>query len=111
MGAELFLLDDGWFGNKYPRVNDRAGPGDWQANRKRFPDGLASAAADASKRNLKFGIWIEPEMVNSQSELFEQHPNWVIAQPKRELELQRNQLVLDLTRPAVQRFEWQVISR
>ena len=110
LGVELFLLDDGWFGNKYPRVNDHAGLGDWQPNRSRLPDGLAPLAAEAVKRGLRFGIWMEPEMVNPKSELFEQHPDWVIAQPKRELELQRNQLVLDLTRPDVQAFEWQSIQ-
>jgi alpha-galactosidase len=110
LGVELFLLDDGWFGNKYPRVNDHAGLGDWQPNRSRLPDGLAPLAAEAVKRGLRFGIWMEPEMVNPKSELFEQHPGWVIAQPKRELELQRNQLVLDLTRPEVQAFEWQSIQ-
>jgi alpha-galactosidase len=109
IGAELFLLDDGWFGNKYPRVNDRAALGDWQPNRQRLPGGLAPLATEAVKRGLRFGIWMEPEMVNPKSELFEQHPDWVIAQPKRELELQRNQLVLDLTRAEVQQFEWQVI--
>ena len=110
LGVELFLLDDGWFGNKYPRVNDHAGLGDWQPNRSRLPDGLAPLAAEAVKRGLRFGIWMEPEMVNPKSELFEQHPDWVIAQPKRELELQRNQMVLDLTRPEVQAFEWQSIQ-
>jgi alpha-galactosidase len=110
IGTELFLLDDGWFGNKYPRVNDRAGLGDWDPNRKRLPKGIAPLAAEANKRGLQFGIWIEPEMVNPKSELFEKHPEWVIRQPKRELELQRNQLVLDLTRPDVQKFEWQVIQ-
>ncbi len=110
IGTELFLLDDGWFGNKYPRVNDAAGLGDWQPNRARLPDGLAPLAAEAVKRGLRFGIWMEPEMVNPKSELFDQHPDWVIRQPKRELELQRNQLVLDLTRPAVQDFEWSVIK-
>jgi len=70
----------------------------------------APLAAEAVKRGLRFGIWIEPEMVNPKSELFEQHPDWVIRQPKRELELQRNQLVLDLTRPAVQEFEWNTIK-
>jgi alpha-galactosidase len=105
IGAELFLLDDGWFGNKYPRVNDHAGLGDWQPNRQRLPDGLAPLAAEAVKRGLRFGIWMEPEMVNPRSELYERHPDWVIAQPRRELELQRNQLVLDLTRPEVQAFE------
>ncbi len=110
IGTELFLLDDGWFGNKYPRVDDRAGLGDWEPNRKRLPNGLAPLAAEAIKQGLTFGIWIEPEMVNPKSELFEKHPDWVIAQPKRELELQRNQLVLDLTRPEVQKFEWKVIQ-
>jgi alpha-galactosidase len=109
LGVELFLLDDGWFANKHPRVNDDAGLGDWQPNRSRLPDGLAPLAAEAVKRGLRFGIWMEPEMVNPKSELFEQHPDWVIRQPKRELELQRNQLVLDLTRPEVQAFEWQSI--
>jgi alpha-galactosidase len=110
LGVELFLLDDGWFGNKYPRVNDHAGLGDWQPNKSRLPDGLAPLAGAAVKSGLRFGIWMEPEMVNPKSALFEQHPDWVIRQPKRELELQRNQLVLDLTRPKVQQFEWQTIS-
>lgn len=111
IGTELFLLDDGWFGNKYPRVNDNAGLGDWQPNHQRLPEGLAPLAAAAVQRGLRFGIWMEPEMVNPKSELFEQHPDWVIRQPKRELELQRNQLVLDLTRPAVQQFEWETIQK
>lgn len=110
IGTELFLLDDGWFGNKYPRINDGAGLGDWQPNRKRLPNGLTPLAGEAVKQGLRFGIWLEPEMVNPKSELFEHHPDWVIAQPKRELELQRNQLVLDLTRPDVQQFEWQTIA-
>jgi len=110
LGVELFLLDDGWFGNKYPRVNDHAGLGDWQPNHQRLPDGLAPLAATAVKDGLRFGIWMEPEMVNPQSELFDQHPDWVIAQPKRALELTRNQMVLDLTRPEVQAFEWQSIQ-
>ena len=110
LGVELFLLDDGWFGNKHPRVSDNAGLGDWQPNKSRLPDGLAPLAAEAVKRGLRFGIWMEPEMVNPKSELFEQHPDWVIAQPKRPLELQRNQLVLDLTHPEVQAFEWQSIQ-
>ena len=110
IGTELFLLDDGWFGNKYPRTNDEAGLGDWQPNRQRFPNGLAPLGAEANRNGLQFGIWMEPEMVNPKSELFEKHPDWVIRQPKRELELQRNQLVLDLTRPAVQGFVWQTIQ-
>ncbi|HWQ92926.1 MAG TPA: alpha-galactosidase, partial [Clostridia bacterium] len=101
--------DDGWFANKYPRVNDKAGLGDWEPNAKRLPQGLAPLARAAMDQGLDFGIWIEPEMVNPKSELFERHPDWVIRQPKRELELQRNQLTLDLTRPAVQAFEWKTI--
>jgi alpha-galactosidase len=110
MGVELFLLDDGWFGNKYPRVDDKAGLGDWEPNRKRLPNGLAPLAAEAIKDGLQFGIWLEPEMVNPKSQLFDKHPSWVIRQPKRELELQRNQLTLDLTRPEVQKFEWSVLQ-
>jgi len=110
IGTELFLLDDGWFGNQYPRVDDHAGLGDWQPNRQRLPNGLAPLAAEAVKRGLRFGIWMEPEMVNPKSELFDAHPDWAIRQPKRELELQRNQLVLDLTRPEVQTQEWNVIQ-
>ena len=110
IGVELFLLDDGWFGNEYPRVNDHAGLGDWQPNRSRFPDGLAPLAAAAVQQGLRFGIWMEPEMVNPNSELFHKHPDWVVSQPKRDLELQRNQMVLDLTRPQVQEFEWNTIK-
>ncbi len=109
MGVELFLLDDGWFANKYARTNDHAGLGDWEPNRRRFARGLAPLAREAVNAGLEFGIWLEPEMVNPASELFEQHPDWVIRQPHRELELQRNQLTLDLTRPEVRRFEWEVI--
>jgi len=110
MGVELFLLDDGWFGNKYPRVNDKAGLGDWEPNRERLPKGLTPLAAAAVQEGLRFGIWLEPEMVNPKSELFDKHADWVIRQPKRELELQRNQLTLDMTRPEVQAFEWKVIQ-
>jgi len=110
LGVELFLLDDGWFGNKYPRVNDHAGLVTG-SQIVAVAGRLAPLAAEAVKRGLRFGIWMEPEMVNPKSELFEQHPDWVICQPKRELELQRNQLVLDLTRPAVQKFEWNTIKK
>jgi alpha-galactosidase len=110
LGVELFLLDDGWFGNRYPRVNDGAGLGDWQPNAKRFPGGLAPLAVAAVKDGLRFGIWLEPEMVNPNSDLFHAHPDWAIVQPKRAPDLSRSQLVLDLTRPEVQQFEWKAIS-
>lgn len=110
LGAELFLLDDGWFGNRHPRDNDRAGLGDWQVNTTKVPHGLAYLATEAHTRGIGFGIWLEPEMTNPLSELFEQHPDWVIRQPKRDLLFGRNQLVLDLTRPAVKDFVWKVVD-
>jgi len=110
LGVELFLLDDGWFGNKHPRDNDRAGLGDWEVNRKKLPQGLEHLADEAKKRGLGFGIWIEPEMVNPQSELFEAHRDWAIVQRNREPELSRYQLVLDLTRPDVQQHAWKSIA-
>ena len=111
IGADTFLLDDGWFGNRHPRNDDRAGLGDWQVNTNKLPQGLAYLASEANKRGVNFGIWIEPEMVNPASDLFEQHPDWVIRQPHRELELSRNQLDLDLTRPEVREFAWQVVDQ
>jgi alpha-galactosidase len=110
LGVDLFLLDDGWFGNKHPRDNDRAGLGDWQVNAKKLPHGLSFLADEAKKRGIGFGIWLEPEMVNPASELFEKHPDWVIRQPQRELQFGRNQLVLDLTRPETKAFAAQVID-
>jgi alpha-galactosidase len=111
LGAELFLLDDGWFGNKHPRDHDRAGLGDWEVNRRKLPRGLSHLADEARKRGLRFGIWLEPEMVNPQSELYEQHPDWIIGQPHRELLLSRHQLVLDLGRPEVKEHAWRVVER
>jgi alpha-galactosidase len=110
-GMEIFLLDDGWFGNgKYARVNDHAGLGDWQPNLARFPHGLEPLVRSALDRQLRFGIWMEPEMVNPASELYRRHPEWVITQPHRPASLFRNQLVLDLTRPEVQRFVFDAID-
>jgi alpha-galactosidase len=111
LGAELFLLDDGWFGNKHPRDDDEAGLGDWEVNARKLPHGLGYLAAEARKRGLGFGIWLEPEMVNPRSELYERHPDWVIAQPHRELRLSRHQLVLDLTRPEAKEHAWQAVER
>ena len=104
LGVDMFLLDDGWFGNKYPRNNDRAGLGDWQENRLKLPHGLGYLVKEAARDSIKFGIWIEPEMVNPKSELYEQHPDWVIRQPDRPEIYFRNQLVLDVSNPAVQDF-------
>ncbi|MFT3753354.1 MAG: alpha-galactosidase [Paludibacter sp.] len=111
MGFELFLLDDGWFGEKYPRNNDNAGLGDWTVNKKKLPNGLGYLVNEAAKNKIKFGIWLEPEMVNPKSELYEKHPDWVITQPNRPLDLVRNQLILDLSNPKVQEYVYSVIDK
>jgi len=110
IGADTFLLDDGWFGNAHPRDNDHAGLGDWQVNTNKLPHGLSYLASEANQRGIHFGIWIEPEMVDPDSNLFEKHPDWAIQQPHREFIYERNQLDLDLSRPAVQDFVWGVVS-
>ncbi|WEK37491.1 MAG: alpha-galactosidase [Candidatus Pseudobacter hemicellulosilyticus] len=110
LGVDLFLLDDGWFANKYPRNGDNAGLGDWQANKTKLPNGIASLVKEAKNNEVKFGIWIEPEMVNPKSELYEKHPDWVVKQPKREEYYFRNQLVLDLSNPKVQDFVFGVVD-
>ena len=110
LGVDLFLLDDGWFANKYPRNDDHAGLGDWQENKVKLPNGIASLVEEATKDSIKFGIWIEPEMVNPKSELYEKHPDWVIKQPQRDEYYFRNQLVLDLTNPKVQDFVFGIVD-
>ncbi|CAN5433697.1 alpha-galactosidase [soil metagenome] len=111
LGMELFLLDDGWFGVKYPRDGDDQGLGDWIPDPKKLPNGIATLVEEAHRRGLKFGIWLEPEMVNPRSDLFERHPDWAIQQPKRTLETQRNQLVLDLTRPEVKEYVFGLVEK
>lgn len=110
LGVDLFLLDDGWFANKYPRNDDRAGLGDWQENRKKLPQGIGYLVREASKAGVKFGIWVEPEMVSPKSELYEQHRDWVLRQPERPEHYYRNQLVLDLANPEVQDFVYGVLD-
>ncbi len=111
LGVEMFLLDDGWFANKYPRSSDHAGLGDWEAMESKLPNGIPGLVKAAEKAGVKFGIWIEPEMVNPKSELFEKHPEWVIALPNRETYYYRNQLVLDLSNPTVQEYVFGVVDR
>ena len=110
LGVDLSLLDDGWFGNKYPRNNDDAGLGDWQENKKKLPSGLGYLVKEAKKEGVKFGIWIEPEMVNPKSELYEKHVDWVIKQPNRTEIYYRNQMVLDLSNPEVQDFVFGIVD-
>lgn len=110
LGVDLFLLDDGWFGNKYPRKDDTQGLGDWQETKTKLPNGLGHLVQTATKEGVKFGIWIEPEMVNPKSELYEKHRDWVLELPNREPNYYRNQLVLDLTNPKVQDFVFGVVD-
>lgn len=110
LGVDMFLLDDGWFANKYPRANDGAGLGDWEVNHAKLPGGIPALVQAAKEADVKFGIWIEPEMVNPKSELFEKHPDWVITLPNRTTYYFRNQLVLDLTNPKVQDYVYSVVE-
>lgn len=111
LGVDMFLLDDGWFGNKHPRNDDHAGLGDWEAMRSKLPQGIPFLVSAAKEAGVKFGIWIEPEMINPRSELFEKHPDWAIKQPNRETYYYRNQLVLDLSNPDVQDYVFGVVDR
>ena len=110
MGLEMFVLDDGWFGNAFPRNGDNAGLGDWQLNESKIPEGIDYVASYAHGRGMKFGIWIEPEMVNPASELAVAHPEWIVQSPGRENYQIRNQWVLDLANPAVQDFIYGVFD-
>lgn len=109
LGTDLFLLDDGWFGNKYPRINDKAGLGDWQEDKLKLPNGIGYLVKQAEDKGIKFGIWLEPEMVNPKSELYEQHPDWILKLPNRDENYQRNQLVLDLTNPKVADYVYHIV--
>ncbi|MDK0773469.1 alpha-galactosidase [Clostridium perfringens] len=98
LGVELFVLDDGWFGK---RNNDNAGLGDWIVNKEKFPNGLNEIIEYINKLGMDFGIWIEPEMVNKDSELYRAHPNWIIHDPNRKPSHTRNQYTLDFSKDEV----------
>lgn len=111
LGVKLLVMDDGWFGERYPRVSDKAGLGDWIVNPERFPKGLDDLAARVrdldvagSSEKLQFGVWVEPEMVQVKSKLFEDHPNWVLQAEGYASTETRNQLVLDLGQEPVQDY-------
>ncbi len=111
-GGELFVMDDGWFGEKYQRNDDSSTLGDWVVDKKKLPHGLKALTDAARQRGVKFGIWIEPEAVNTKSELFEKHPEWALQTKGRTLKLGRGgtQLVLDMTNPKVQDFAFQIVD-
>ena len=112
MGGELFVMDDGWFGGKYKRNKDNAALGDWVTDKTKLPNDIAGLVNAAKERGIKFGIWIEPEMTNNQSELYEKHPDWIVCEPNREPHPGRGgtQLVLDLSNPDVQDFVFKVVD-
>lgn len=112
LGVDLFLLDDGWFGNgDNAREGDYAGLGDWEVNHQKLPNGIPGLVKKAKESGVKFGIWIEPEMINPRSELMAKHPDWVIRQPNRDTYYYRNQLVLNLSNPQVQDYVFNVVDR
>lgn len=98
LGIEMFVLDDGWF---HGRNSDKAGLGDWFADKHKFPEGLRPLADYVHSLKMKFGVWFEPEMVNPDSNLYREHPDWVYHYPDRTRHLERNQLVLDITKQEV----------
>ena len=111
-GGELFVMDDGWFGAKYQRNSDNAALGDWVVDTRKLPNGLKALTDAAKERHIKFGIWIEPEAVNTTSMLYEQHPDWALQVKGRALKLGRGgtQLVLDMTNPKVQDFVFNIVD-
>ena len=108
LGCEMLVLDDGWFTG---RDSDRAGLGDWTPDPRAFPDGLAPLVDAVHGLGMKFGLWIEPEGVNPDSELFRAHPDWIHRSPDREPVTIRNQYVLDLGRPEVEEWVASVLRR
>lgn len=110
LGGELFVMDDGWFGDKYPRDNDHTSLGDWMVCERKLPLGIKGLTDAAKSHGIKFGIWIEPEMANTKSELYEKHPEWVLSQANRPLIQGRGgtQVVLDLCNPQVQDYVFSI---
>jgi alpha-galactosidase len=106
IGAELFVVDDGWFGRRNPDESGgiHDGLGDWWVDPQKFPEGLEPLIDAVRSVGMQFGIWVEPEMVNPDSDLFAAHPEWIYAEPGRDVDQARGQYVLNLTLPAVREF-------
>ena len=112
MGVEMVVLDDGWFGGKkHPRNDFLSGLGDWTPDPVKFPSGLDGLAKDLQQEGVQLGLWVEPEMVSGNSELYRKHPDWVLAQPGRNQTPMRNQYTLDLGRKDVQDYIIRSMSR
>lgn len=108
LGCELFVMDDGWFG---ARNDDHAGLGDWYVNQEKFPNGIDELIDGVNALGMDFGLWFEPEMVQKNSELYKIHPDWIYSYPKRKNNEQRNQLVLNLTKPEVEQFVFDCMDK
>lgn len=108
VGVELFVLDDGWFGK---RNNDYTGLGDWVVNIEKIPSGIDGLAKKINELGMRFGIWIEPEMVNKESMLYKEHPDWVLRTPGRRMSQGRNQYILDFSREEVVEYIYQMIAK
>jgi alpha-galactosidase len=108
LGVELFVVDDGWFGK---RNNDRAGLGDWVVNPQKFPQGLKGLIDHVNGLGMDFGLWVEPEMVNADSDLYRAHPDWVINFPGRPRSELRTQMILNLARSDVKEYIFGVLDK
>lgn len=108
MGVELFVMDDGWFGK---RNDDKAGLGDWFVNKDKFPNGLDELIDNVNNLGMDFGIWVEPEMVNPDSDLYRAHPDWAYHFEHRNADELRNQLVLNMTRKDVQDYIFDCLDK
>lgn len=113
LGGELFVMDDGWFGDKYPRNDDTSGLGDWVTDKRKLPGGLKALADSARAAGVGFGIWLEPEMADISSEIYEKHTDWIIKAPERDVVAGRGgaQVVLDFSNPHVRDHVVSVIDR
>ena len=107
LGIEMFVLDDGWFGH---RDNDNSSLGDWTVYKKKFPRGIKHFSDYVHSQGLKFGIWVEPEMISLDSDLYRQHPDYLMQVPNRKPSPSRSQFVLDMSRPEVQENIYQQLS-
>ncbi|MBQ9136690.1 MAG: alpha-galactosidase, partial [Lachnospiraceae bacterium] len=108
LGIEMLVMDDGWFGN---RCDDNRALGDWFVNEEKINGGLKYLVDEVNKLGMKFGIWFEPEMISPESDLYREHPDWAIQVPGRTAGLARNQLVLDMSRPEIQDYIFDLVAK
>ena len=107
LGIEMLVMDDGWFGNRF---DDNRALGDWFVNEEKLPGGLKYLVEEVNKLGMKFGIWLEPEMISPDSDLYRAHPDWAIQIPGRVGGLARNQYVLDMSRAEIQDYIFDLVA-